>query len=98
MARLARLHPEAAAEAEAAFDWYAESSPGAARGFLHDLEAAISRVLEAPDRWPETLGGRRRYLLQRYPFLLIYRVDQHDNVEIVAVAHAKRRPGYWRDR
>jgi plasmid stabilization system protein ParE len=38
-----------------------------------------------------------RYLLKRYPFIIVYRIAA-DRIEIVAVAHGKRRPGYWRRR
>jgi hypothetical protein len=43
-------------------------------------------------------GARvRRYVFPRFPFSLLYRVLE-GNVEIIAVAHGKRRPGYWRTR
>lgn len=90
-------HPEALSDAEGARDWYAERSPLAARGFLLELEAAIKAVAEAPERWPVHLHGCRRYLFShRYPYALVYRTQPA--VQIVAVAHLKRRPGFWRSR
>jgi mRNA-degrading endonuclease RelE of RelBE toxin-antitoxin system len=36
----------------------------------------------------------RQFHLRRFPYKLIYRVDD-DNLRIIAVAHIRRRPGYW---
>jgi len=40
------------------------------------------------------LADTRRYLLRRFPFFVVFR-EVDDRVQIVAVAHARRRPGYW---
>ncbi len=94
-----RWHPDAVQDAEKARDWYAARSPFAARGFLLSLEDAIGAVLEAPRRWPERRFGCRLFVFpNRYPFSLAYRVLSGNLVEIVAVAHAKRMPEYWRGR
>jgi plasmid stabilization system protein ParE len=69
----------------------------AARGFLLALDQGIKAILEAPERWPKHRYGCRRYVFpNQYPYTLIYRLTP--GVEIVAVAHQKRRPGYWRHR
>lgn len=91
------FHPEAVEEAEAALIWYAKRSTRAAQRFLEELEFAIEVITEAPDRWPEFGHGTRRVILRRFPYLVIYRVLP-DRVEILAVAHGRRRPGYWRGR
>jgi plasmid stabilization system protein ParE len=90
-------HPGAIVEAEEARDWYELRSPLAARGFLLELQAAVRAVSEAPGRWPDHLHGTRRCLfLHRYPFSLVYVAGPP--VQVVAVAHERRRPGYWRER
>ena len=92
-----RWHPEAILDAEAAREWYSERSPFAARGFLLALDQAVQSVNEAPERWPERPHGCRQYVFpSRYPFTLVYRLVP--TVEIVAVAHQNREPGFSRDR
>lgn len=92
-----KWHPDAVAEAEEARDWYAARSPLAARGFLLELESAVNAVCEAPVRWPPYLHGTRRLVFpHRYPFSLVYRPGPP--IEIIAVAHSRRRPGFWRRR
>ena len=92
-----RFHPAAIAEAEEARDWYAERSLQAAAAFLEELDQAIQSVIDSPEQWPSYLHGSRRHLLQRFPFFLVYRIFDED-IEIIAVEHGKRKPGYWQDR
>ena len=91
------FHPEAHAEALAARASYGERSPDAAARFERELAAGVERIAEAPDRWPRHARRFRKLLLRRFPYLVIYR-RVGGRVEIVAVAHGHRRPGYWRAR
>ena len=91
-------HPEALREAREARDWYLERSPLAARGFVHALESAVSRVRENPDRWlPRARRCREHIFPNRYPYTLVYRYDGRC-VNVIAVAHQSRRPDYWTER
>ncbi len=91
------VHPEAIAEAQAARRWYAERDPRAAEAFLTELDRAQAQVAATPDRWPAHLHGTQRFRLRRFPYLLVYHAIP-DRIIVLAVAHAKRRPGYWKDR
>ena len=59
------------------------------------LDRGIEAVSLAPERWPLFVHGTRRYLFHRFPFQLVYRVV-NDSVQVVALAHGRRRPGYWK--
>ena len=91
------LHPEALADAEAAIEWYRRRSVRAAEMFVHELDRAIERVGDHPGQFPEYAFGARRMVLQRFPYLIIFR-ETARGVEVIAVAHGRRRPGFWRDR
>jgi len=95
--RAIELHPEAIAEANGARMWYAERSSIAADAFMVELDDAIESICNRPDRWPIYSHGTRRYLMKRFPFLVVYRVTD-DKLQVIAVAHGKRKPGYWRRR
>ena len=88
------VHPEAIAEARAARQWYASRSAEATEAFVAELDVALDRIGEAPRTWPPYLADTRRYLLRRFPFFVVFR-EVDDRVQIVAVAHARRQPGYW---
>ena len=92
-----KLHPLADEELVSATDWYLARSPAAAIAFVHAMEHAVERIGEAPERYPLTSFGRRRFVLLNYPFDLVYRILENE-VEIIAVSHHARRPGYWRNR
>ena len=91
------LHPEAIAEARAAREWYQERSPTAANAFIRELDHAIEQIAEFPQRWPSYRHGTRRFLLDHFPFSVVYR-EQQQRIEVLPIAHARRRPGYWKPR
>jgi len=91
------LHPETIAEAAAAVKWYRERSDLASVALVAELDRAIASIAEAPDRWPQYLYETCRFLLHRFPFSVVYRRVK-DIVEVIAVAHARRKPGYWKKR
>jgi plasmid stabilization system protein ParE len=91
-----RVHPEVWLEIEAGDDWYLECSVDASAGFIAAISDAFDTISRAPGRWPKYLYGTRRFVLHRFPFSIIYLDD--DVLSIVAVAHSKRKPGYWKAR
>lgn len=94
MPAVVELLDGAVAEAAAARRWYEERSPVAAALFIDELSLGITAIADAPTTWPQYVVGTRRYLMRRFPFFIVYRsIDE--TVQIVAIAHARRRPGYW---
>jgi toxin ParE1/3/4 len=91
------VHPLAADEAEAAERWYRERNETAAARFRRELERAVEFIAERPDAAPPYVGNTRRFLLRRFPFFVVYRVFSQ-RVQVVAVAHARRKPHYWLQR
>jgi plasmid stabilization system protein ParE len=99
MKRTLRVLPEAEAELQSAALWYEEKRRGLGIGFVAVVDRAFESILENPEACPVWRADRpyRRRPLKRFPYVVFFRIDTA-NVEIVAVAHAKRRPGYWLDR
>lgn len=91
------FHPEAISEARAARQWYEVRSEDAAKAFMAELDVGIESIQASPDLYPAYLHGTRRYLMRRFPYLIVYRVGA-SAIQIIAVAHGRRRPGYWRAR
>lgn len=89
--------PEALLEAEEALGWYVERSLRAGEAFYRELERALKLIAGSPHVWPRFEAGTRRYLLRKFPFSIIYR-ETEAGIEVVAVAHHKRRPRYWHGR
>jgi plasmid stabilization system protein ParE len=91
------IHPAAVKEASKAYRWYLRRSAGAANRFQAALEAALEQIAHSPDRWPAYLHATRYRLLRRFPFIVVYR-QLVDRLQVLAVAHGRRRPGYWKRR
>jgi plasmid stabilization system protein ParE len=91
------FHPEAQEELLEAEKWYRERSEVAAQAFTLEIDNAIKRIIETPERWSIKRKNERHYVLPRFPYSIIYRI-KFNKIYIVAVAHHRRRPVYWRKR
>ncbi|MGO9513150.1 MAG: type II toxin-antitoxin system RelE/ParE family toxin [Steroidobacteraceae bacterium] len=91
------FHPAADSELRAAAAYYQERVPGLGDEFLAEVERVCSRLSEQQSLGPRLDAEHRRLALRRFPFGLIYRLKS-SKVQVVAVAHRRRRPGYWRRR
>ena len=91
------FHPDASEEYGEAYAWYAVRSERVADRFEKEIASALERIVEAPKRWPAYDEMHRKLLLRRFPYLVVYR-EYDGRTWVVAVAHAHRRPGYWKDR
>jgi plasmid stabilization system protein ParE len=92
-----RFHPDAERELLAAHSWYRERSEVAAQAFALEIDHALSAIADAPARWPLQQRGDRRLTLSRFPYSVFYRL-RAEEVFVVAIAHQRRLPGYWRHR
>jgi toxin ParE1/3/4 len=91
------IHPSALTELKSALDWYLERNETAALKFASELDRAIDLVIEFPERWPVGEHGTRKFVLRRFPFAVVYR-ENPAVIQVLAIAHGHRRPGYWKDR
>lgn len=96
MAELVLL-PEAMEDYRAAYAWYHKRGEHLSAAFEAEVDHALERVGAAPGRFAKYDDRHRFFLLRRFPFSLVYRVED-DRVLVVAVAHAKRKPRYWEGR
>ena len=92
-----KFTPEALREIDDAFEWYFSRSSQAAEAFVGEATNAFALIASSPAIWPSFEAGTRRYILRKFPYSIIYREIQY-GIEVIAVAHHKRRPRYWRGR
>ena len=91
-----RISDPASVELAEAVRWYEQKRTGLGAEFFDAVNQAIELVRSQPEIAP-VAGRTRSWLLLRFPYRLIYRV-RDDFVDIVAIAHTSRKPGYWKDR
>ncbi len=79
-------------------DWYSARSPHVSERFTQAVNAAVAKVEASPEACA-TIAGRYRYTRVRgFPYFLVFRPRSSTVTVIVAVAHGRRRPGYWQQR
>ena len=91
------FHPEARLEFLESARYYENEQTGLGQRFFEAVRAAITLLEKYLDLGREVEPGIRRCRVVRFPYGIIYRVSK-ESIEIVAVMHLRRRPGYWRER
>ena len=92
------IHSEARAELDSAIAYYEERKVGFGLDFLSEVEQYLGKIQQNPNLGAlYKASGLRRYVMQRFPFLIFY-AELEEFIWIVAIAHGKRRPDYWRRR
>jgi len=89
--------PTAQNELDDAFSWYEEQAIGLGYEFLDELEQALCLVSNYPKLQPLINKKLRRCLVNRFPYGIFYGIAE-DSIIVVAVAHLKRKPAYWKSR
>jgi plasmid stabilization system protein ParE len=89
------LHARAGREIREAFRWYVQRSPWAAQRFQAAVTVAVQRIALAAEQGSPYRQRYRWMRLPRFPYLFFYEVQDPHPVMIYALAHVRRRPGYW---
>lgn len=91
------LHPQAKADLLAAVEYYERESWAIAGRFSDEMERLVAEVGANPSVFRPFHKNARRHFRFRFPYAVIY-VERASEVQILAFAHFKRRPGYWVER
>jgi plasmid stabilization system protein ParE len=91
------FHPAARDEFGATVDYYEDALPSLGTQFRDAVKATLDRIDTFPHSGHPTRDGFRRASVSGFPYDLVYRI-RADVLELLAIAHHRRRPGYWRER
>lgn len=94
---LLAFHPEAEADLVAAAQYYEEQAQNLGLEFVSAIERSCRRATTYPESGHLVGHGLRRILVPGFPYHVVYRAEP-DRVVVLAVAHSRRRPGYWKGR
>jgi plasmid stabilization system protein ParE len=84
-------------ELEEEVKYYNEQQAGLGYDFAREVADTIARILRYPEAWAKLSKRTRRCRTKRFPYSVVYQT-RGDKILVVAVAHLKRKPWYWRDR
>ncbi len=91
-----RVESDAEEELTAAAEWYESRRAGLGVELVAVIDGAFEAIVAAPLAHPLWRPSRpyRMKVVQRFPYLIFFRCEA-DAVVVIAIAHARRRPGYW---
>lgn len=91
------FHPDVANEIKGSYNWYENKLEGLGNKFLSELEDSFLAIQNFPDTWASFEYGFKRYILNRFPFSILYKSTKKEII-IIAVMHNSRKPDYWLNR
>ena len=91
------FHPDAVAELHASVDYYENTLTGLGKDFAEEIYSAINLILQYPESWSKVTKNARRCLVNRFPYGVIYQVD-NEEIYIIAIMHLHKKPNYWKKR
>ena len=95
--RKVRYHRAAREEVYDAAGYIDDRRPDYGTLFDQEVRSACRELAADPERWPVKLRGFRKYLTERFKYLIWYK-ETEEEIYVIAVHHSSRKPGYWKDR
>lgn len=93
-----QFHRLATKDYRVARNWYRHRNAAVALRFRDAVDSAVNRVAADPDSHPLLEDDIRWVRVRKFPYILVFVRQNADSLLVLAVAHAKRRPGYWKRR
>jgi toxin ParE1/3/4 len=72
------FHPDIQYEIRESYQWYESRAHGLGEDFIAELESAFQSIKDIPETWPLIAMDFRRFLLNRFPFGVIYQIKQDE--------------------
>jgi toxin ParE1/3/4 len=91
------FHPDAQDEFVETVEYYEATVPDLGDRFLRAVERTVAIVQAYPESGGRRAAGSRGLPVFEFPYDLVYRI-RGSEIEVLALAHHRRRPGYWRQR
>jgi plasmid stabilization system protein ParE len=88
---------DAAADLDAASEWYEERRAGLGGEFLRAARATLAGIARAPEQFPVARSPIRRALVRRFPYA-IYFFPEPGQTVVIGVLHVRRDPHVWQSR
>jgi plasmid stabilization system protein ParE len=87
------VSPDAEKEIEDSFDWYEQNAEGLGIRFVLSIDNAIKHITERPDAHPKKKSNIREYVVDDFPFVIVYEHLQANSlINVLHVFHTSRNP------
>ena len=95
---LVRFHRLAMHKYRSARNWYRQRDASVATRFRDAVDSAVNRICADAESHPVLVDEIRWIKVRRFPYILVFVRENSNSLLVLALAHAKRRPGYWKRR
>jgi len=85
-------------EMRAATSRYISTANSAGVKFLDAIRAALSKLKNDPESFPEFDEGFRCVRVSKFPYIIIFKIESDGTILVIAFSHTSRCPDYWRGR
>jgi plasmid stabilization system protein ParE len=92
------FHPAAQQELNDTVNYYDNINPDLGDAFLDELDRTLERIKRFPEAWSLLSVNTRCCRMGRFPYSIIYQIQEKETLLIVAVMHWQRKPHYWENR
>lgn len=92
------FHPAAELELDLAIDYYEDCQPALGNNFALEVLAALQTISQYPYAWPILEDCIRRCLINRFPFAIVYNIEENDEIFILSIMHLRQDPKHWHKR
>ena len=88
---------QAKQEFEQTIDYYESCSEGLGKQFAIEIQRSLLHITQYPHTWTLLRHGLRRYIINRFPYAILYNIDG-DTVVVIAIMNTSQKPDYWTER
>ena len=91
------FHPDAVSEIREVTLYYQAQQVGLGERFLSTLQETLTRISNFPESYPVVASNIRQCKVTHFPYAIVYRI-QVNYIQVIALAHSRRKPEYWSGR
>jgi toxin ParE1/3/4 len=91
-------HPAIDGELREIRDFYESRSVGLGKDFVDAFDAQMSKIAAMPERWMIARGDTRRAIMNRFPYVICFRILPGGVIRVTVVKHERRHPSFRSDR
>ncbi len=85
-------------ELDEAIEYYNYQLPGLGAEFYKEVNKTIERITRFPEAWTKLGHYTRRCLIKKFPYVILYSIDDNGDILISAIANMHINPVYYKDR
>jgi hypothetical protein len=95
---LIKIHELAAKEFDEAIEWYELQTEGLGKRFKKAVIEQINKIKKHPGWYLVEADDIYKAYVPKFPYKILFTIDNNKNIIIWAIAHMHRKPWYWQSR